>query len=104
MIQFKNLVKRFGDRTVLKGLSLDVKKGEILFILGTSGTGKSVLLKNIVGLLRPDDGQIWIDGQEVSKLTEEERNIVGIEQGSIRLSIGLEHIDDILADIEQALS
>lgn len=72
MIQFKNLVKRFGERTVLNGLSLDVKKGEILFILGTSGTGKSVLLKNIVGLMRPDEGQIWIDGQEVSKLTEEE--------------------------------
>ena len=72
MIQFKNLVKRFGERTILNGLSLEVKKGEILFILGTSGTGKSVLLKNIVGLLRPDEGQIWIDGQEVSKLSEEE--------------------------------
>lgn len=72
MIQFKNLIKRFGDRTVLKGISLDVREGEILFILGTSGTGKSVLLKNLVGLLRPDDGEIWIDGEEVSKLTEEE--------------------------------
>ncbi len=72
MIQFKNLVKRFGERTVLRGISLDVRQGEILFILGTSGTGKSVLLKNIVGLLRPDEGEIWIDGQEVSKLTEEQ--------------------------------
>ncbi|MGZ3743746.1 MAG: ABC transporter ATP-binding protein [Pseudobdellovibrionaceae bacterium] len=72
MIQFKNLVKRFGDRTVLKGLSLDIREGEILFILGTSGTGKSVLLKNLVGLLRPDEGEIWIDGKEVSKLSEEE--------------------------------
>jgi phospholipid/cholesterol/gamma-HCH transport system ATP-binding protein len=72
MIQFKNLIKRFGDRTVLKGLSLDIREGEILFVLGTSGTGKSVLLKNLVGLLRPDEGEIWIDGEEVSKLTEEE--------------------------------
>ncbi|MBK9324587.1 MAG: ABC transporter ATP-binding protein [Bdellovibrionaceae bacterium] len=72
MIRFKNLVKRFGERTVLRGISLDVRQGEILFILGTSGTGKSVLLKNIVGLLRPDEGEIWIDGQEVSKLTEEQ--------------------------------
>lgn len=71
MIQFKNVVKRFGDRTVLKGISFEVLKGEILFILGTSGTGKSVTLKNIVGLLRPDEGEIWIDGQEVSKLSEE---------------------------------
>ncbi|WP_413289390.1 ABC transporter ATP-binding protein [Bdellovibrio sp. HCB337] len=72
MIQFKNLIKRFGDRTVLKGLSLDIREGEILFILGTSGTGKSVLLKNLVGLLRPDEGEIWIDGEEVSRLSEEE--------------------------------
>ncbi|HEY8270183.1 MAG TPA: ABC transporter ATP-binding protein [Pseudobdellovibrionaceae bacterium] len=72
MIQFKNLVKRFGDRTVLKGLNLDIREGEILFILGTSGTGKSVLLKNLVGLLRPDEGEIWIDGKEVSQLSEEE--------------------------------
>lgn len=72
MIQFKNLIKRFGERTVLKGLSLDIREGEILFILGTSGTGKSVLLKNLVGLLRPDEGEIWIDGQEVSRLSEEE--------------------------------
>ncbi|MES2855392.1 MAG: ABC transporter ATP-binding protein [Bdellovibrionota bacterium] len=72
MIRFENLVKRFGSRTILKGLSLEIKEGEIVFILGTSGTGKSVLLKNIVGLLRPDEGEIWIDGQEVSKISEEE--------------------------------
>lgn len=71
MIRFKNLIKRFGERTVLKGLDLEIHEGEILFILGTSGTGKSVLLKNIVGLLRPDEGEIWIDGEEVSHLTEE---------------------------------
>ncbi|MBX9766102.1 MAG: ABC transporter ATP-binding protein [Bdellovibrionales bacterium] len=71
MIAFKNVIKRFGTRTVLKGISFEVLKGEILFILGTSGTGKSVTLKNIVGLLRPDEGEIWIDGKEVSKLSEE---------------------------------
>ena len=49
-----------------------VPKGEILFILGTSGTGKSVLLKNLVGLLRSDGGEIWIDGEEVSGFTEDE--------------------------------
>jgi phospholipid/cholesterol/gamma-HCH transport system ATP-binding protein len=70
MIEFKNLVKSFGDRTILKGLSLAIQEGEILFILGTSGTGKSVLLKNLVGLLRPDQGEIWIDGEEVSGFTE----------------------------------
>lgn len=72
MIEFKNLVKRFGTRTVLNGLSLKIREGEIIFILGTSGTGKSVLLKNIVGLLTPDEGEIWIDEQEVSKFSEDE--------------------------------
>lgn len=71
MIEFKNLVKRFGNHTVLDGLNLSIREGEIIFILGTSGTGKSVLLKNIVGLLTPDEGEIWIDGQEVTKLSEE---------------------------------
>ena len=72
MIRFENLVKSFGERIILKGVSFEVGEGEILFILGTSGTGKSVLLKNVVGLLRPTSGKIWVDGQEVSALSEEE--------------------------------
>lgn len=72
MIEFKHLVKRFGTRTVLNGLNLSIREGEIVFILGTSGTGKSVLLKNVVGLLTPDEGEIWIDGEEVAKFTEDQ--------------------------------
>ncbi|MBL7544691.1 MAG: ABC transporter ATP-binding protein [Bdellovibrionaceae bacterium] len=72
MIKYKNLVKSFGTRTVLKGIDLHIKAGEIVFILGTSGTGKSVLLKNTVGLLRPDSGEIWIDGENVSGYSEEQ--------------------------------
>jgi phospholipid/cholesterol/gamma-HCH transport system ATP-binding protein len=72
VIEFKGIVKRFGSRTVLNGLSAKIREGEIVFILGTSGTGKSVLLKNIVGLLTPDEGEIWIDGEEVSKFTEDQ--------------------------------
>lgn len=71
MIKFDNIVKRFGTRTILKGVSFEILEGDIMFILGTSGTGKSVLLKNIVGLLRPDEGEIWIDGTEVSRIPEE---------------------------------
>lgn len=71
MLQFKKIRKSFGDREILKGFSFDVNEGEILFILGTSGTGKSVLLKNLVGLLRPTSGEIWIDGEEVSRISEE---------------------------------
>ena len=71
MIKFDKIVKRFGTRTILKGVSFEILEGDIMFILGTSGTGKSVLLKNIVGLLRPDEGEIWIDGTEVSRIPEE---------------------------------
>lgn len=72
MIEFKNLKKSFGSRTVLNDISFQVEEGQILFILGTSGTGKSVLLKNLVGLLTPDSGEIWIDGQEVSRFSEDD--------------------------------
>ncbi len=72
MIEFEGLVKKFGDRTVLKGISLTIAEGEIVFILGTSGTGKSVLLKTLVGLLRADAGLIRIDGEDVTHLSEED--------------------------------
>jgi phospholipid/cholesterol/gamma-HCH transport system ATP-binding protein len=72
MIEFKNLEKSFGSRKILKGISFSVAEGEILFILGTSGTGKSVLLKNLVGLMQPDSGEIWIDGQETSRFSEQQ--------------------------------
>lgn len=72
MISFRDVRKRFGEREVLKGISFDVPEGQILFILGTSGTGKSVLLKTIVGLLKPTSGEIWLDDQDVSQLTEVE--------------------------------
>lgn len=71
MIEFESLVKRFGERTVLKGLSFTVREGEIVFILGTSGTGKSVLLKTLVGLLRADGGRVRIGGEDVTDLSEE---------------------------------
>lgn len=70
MIEYRGLVKRFGAKTILNGLNLRIEEGEIVFVLGTSGTGKSVLLKNTVGLFRPDAGEIWIQGREVSKLSE----------------------------------
>ena len=53
MIEFRDVRKSFGSREILKGLNLKIPKGKIVFVLGMSGTGKSVLLKNIVGLLKP---------------------------------------------------
>lgn len=71
MISFKNVKKSFGDKTVLDGVSFDVAPGEVFFIIGASGVGKSVLIKHLVGLLAPDDGEIWLDGDEIAHLDEE---------------------------------
>lgn len=72
MILFRDVHKTFGSRKILNGISFEVKKSEIVFLLGTSGTGKSVCLKHMVGLIRPDRGEILIDGVDVPKLSEEE--------------------------------
>jgi len=72
MIEVKNLYKSFGKKHVLCGVNLKVKDGETLVIIGGSGTGKSMLLKNIVGLIKPDKGSIIIDGVDVTKAKKEE--------------------------------
>ena len=71
MIKLDNVFKAFGSNRVLRGCSLEVRQGETLTIIGGSGTGKSVTLKLMVGLLRPDHGEVSIDGQEISRLDEE---------------------------------
>jgi phospholipid/cholesterol/gamma-HCH transport system ATP-binding protein len=71
-IHFKGLHKRFGDKHVLRGVDVEVQDGECFFVIGSSGVGKSVLIKHLVGLLRPDDGDIFLDGEEVSRLSEKE--------------------------------
>ena len=72
MIHFKNICKAFGANAVLSHVSFDVQDREVLFIIGVSGVGKSVLIKHLVGLLYPDAGQIWLDGEEVSTKNEHE--------------------------------
>jgi phospholipid/cholesterol/gamma-HCH transport system ATP-binding protein len=71
-IHFKDLHKRFGDKHVLRGVDVEVRDGECFFVIGSSGVGKSVLIKHLVGLLRPDEGDIYLDGEEVSRLSEKE--------------------------------
>src|SRR5262245_50783972 len=70
MIEFRDLRKSFGGVEVLRGLSLRIEKGEVLFIIGTSGVGKSVTIKHLCGLLRPDSGEIWLDGRRIDALDE----------------------------------
>lgn len=67
-IVVKNLTKKFGSRTVLKNISFDVKEGEIFVLMGGSGSGKSTTIKHIIGLLKPTEGQIIIDGTDITKL------------------------------------
>lgn len=71
MIEFKNVRKSFGPKQVLTDVSFDVGDGEVFFIIGQSGVGKSVLIKHLIGLLYPDGGEIWLDGEEVSRFDEE---------------------------------
>jgi phospholipid/cholesterol/gamma-HCH transport system ATP-binding protein len=68
MIELRGVVKRFGKQTVLNGVDFEVREGETVALLGPSGTGKSVLLKHIIGLIHPDQGTILVDGKDVNRL------------------------------------
>ena len=76
MISIRGLRKRLGTRNVLDGVDLDINTGESVVELGPSGTGKSVLLKHIIGLMRPDAGSIEIDGEQMVGLRESEMNVI----------------------------
>src|SRR6266513_1759677 len=78
MIAVRDLRKAIGGEEILRGVQLDVGKGETLVIIGRSGGGKSVLLKHLVGLMTPDAGEIWIDNQNIVGMTE--RNLEAIRQ------------------------
>jgi phospholipid/cholesterol/gamma-HCH transport system ATP-binding protein len=76
MIEIRGLRKRLGKKQVLDGIDLDIRTGETVVVLGPSGTGKSVLIKHILGLLAPDEGSIEIDGEEIVGRRESELNLV----------------------------
>ncbi len=71
-LSFRNVKKAFGPKAVLKGVTFDIEEGERFFIVGASGVGKSVLIKHVVGLLRPDSGQILLEGEDVAQLSEKD--------------------------------
>jgi len=75
-ISLRGVTKAFGDKRVLRGIDLDVAAGESVVVIGGSGTGKSVLLKCILGLMRPDSGSIKVDGEETTGLGDGERTEV----------------------------
>ncbi|MBO5390265.1 MAG: ATP-binding cassette domain-containing protein, partial [Pseudomonas sp.] len=76
VIEVRDLCNRFGSQTVHEHLDLDVYKGEILGVVGGSGTGKSVLLRSIVGLRRPTEGQVRVFGQDLMSLDEQARSMI----------------------------
>jgi phospholipid/cholesterol/gamma-HCH transport system ATP-binding protein len=75
-IKIIDLQKSFGSQKVLDGVNLEIEKGKITVIIGKSGGGKSVLLKHIIGLLKPNSGEIWVDGTEITKLNDKALNEV----------------------------
>jgi phospholipid/cholesterol/gamma-HCH transport system ATP-binding protein len=72
MIKIVDLYKSFGTKPVLRGVDLEIETGETMVVIGQSGSGKSVLLKHLIGILKPDKGEIFIDGLEITRLREEE--------------------------------
>ena len=76
MIEIKDVYKSFGDNQVLKGVDLTINKGETAVIIGRSGCGKSVLLKLIMGLLKPDSGKILVNGDDIPSLNDNQLNKV----------------------------
>jgi phospholipid/cholesterol/gamma-HCH transport system ATP-binding protein len=91
MIEFRNVYKSFDEEAVLKDVSFRIRRGETKIIVGESGSGKSTILKLILGLIRPDSGQILIEGQDITRLAE--RELV-----SIRRDIGMVFQEGALFD------
>jgi phospholipid/cholesterol/gamma-HCH transport system ATP-binding protein len=82
MIAVRSLAKKIDDQEILRGVDLEIPNGETVAIIGRSGGGKSVLLKHLVGLMQPDAGEIWIEGQNIIGLNER-------QLGAIRQKIGI---------------
>src|SRR5512141_446968 len=81
-IQIRDLQKHFGTQHVLKGIDLDFERGKTNIVIGGSGQGKSVLMKHLMGLLRPDSGQILVDGEDIVPLQE-------VALGKLRRKFGM---------------
>ncbi|MCX6123813.1 MAG: ATP-binding cassette domain-containing protein, partial [Proteobacteria bacterium] len=89
MIEFNDVTKTFGDNVVLNHLNLLIPSGKITFIVGKSGDGKTVLLKHIIGLLRPDSGRIIVDGDDITDFTDEQLLVYRCKLGILFQSAAL---------------
>src|SRR5438067_3119703 len=77
-IELRKISKRFARHIVLQKVSLNIEAGRCIVVIGASGTGKSVLLKHIVGLLKPDEGEVWFDGTRIDTMGE--RDLMKVRQ------------------------
>lgn len=89
MIEVKNLTKSFGDKTVLDNISVQFETGKTNLIIGQSGSGKTVLMKNLVGLLAPTSGQVLYDGRDFVRMSKKEKVLMRREMGMIFQSAAL---------------
>src|SRR5438445_12113344 len=76
MIAVRGLAKKIGEQEILRGIDLDVPVGETVAIIGRSGGGKSVLLKHLIGLMQPNAGEIWVEGQNIIGLSERQLSAI----------------------------
>jgi phospholipid/cholesterol/gamma-HCH transport system ATP-binding protein len=104
MIEIRGVAKRFGAQVVLNGVDLVVHEGETLALLGPSGTGKSVLLKSIIGLIRPDRGEIVVDEQNVGKLKRKELSALRATIGYVFQNGALFDSMDVFENIRLGLT
>lgn len=103
MIKITKLKKSFGEKKVLDGVDLDIESGKITVIIGRSGEGKSVLLKHIIGLLKPDEGSIELDGVDITTISEREFNEVRKRFGMLFQSAALFDSMSVAANVGFAL-
>ncbi len=102
-IIYKDLHKSFGKKDVLKGIDLEIHKGETVVILGGSGSGKSVLIRHTIGLHRPDAGEVWVDGTEISGFAEDELMPIRTKVGMLFQGGALFDSMDVFENIAFAL-
>jgi len=103
MIEIINLCKSFDDHVVLDNLNLNINTGETTVIIGRSGCGKSVLLKHIIGLMKPDHGQVLVDGKDVTKMDEKELNAMRMKFGMLFQGAALFDSLNVLENVGFAL-
>jgi phospholipid/cholesterol/gamma-HCH transport system ATP-binding protein len=98
-ISIKGLHKSFGENTILRGITLDVIEGEVLCVIGKSGTGKSVVMKHLVGILSPDSGEIFVDGINFTEADVETRRSVVSKYGILFQGAALFDSMDVFENI-----